>query len=256
MESLEILIAGMVQGFTEFLPVSSSGHLVFVHAIFGFKEPTMIFDVYLHFATLLAVVIFFRGDILDIFRKRQWGLAMMIAAASVPAVAAGLLFESKVEALFSDPFRVCLMLLVTGGILFAAHFLRNIRKAEGTSPNFLSAMVVGVAQAVALFPGISRSGATISAGMMSGIKAEEAFRFSFLLSIPVIAGAAGYHLFFTDIKSELAAEMSRYLPGMLLSFICGMFSLYILKSAIIHRKLHYFGFYCLAAGTAGLLLLK
>jgi undecaprenyl-diphosphatase len=194
---LESIVLGIVQGLTEFLPISSSGHLVVVPAIFGWKQPSLTFDLVLHLGTLLAVIfafrrelwilllaVFGRGD--DVSGSRQ--LIWLLLIASIPAAIAGLALGNFFEDRFDDPFTTCFELLATAVILLIAEYL--IRRGEGHEPvDTPRAGAIGVAQAVAILPGISRSGATIATGLVARVSREEATRFSFLLAIPAIAGA-------------------------------------------------------------------
>jgi undecaprenyl-diphosphatase len=193
----ESIVLGIVQGLTEFLPISSSGHLVVVPAIFGWKQPSLTFDLVLHFGTLLAVIFAFRHELWTLLRavfgkgddvpgSRQ--LIWLLFLASIPAALAGLAFGSFFEDRFDDPFTTCFELLGTAGILLLAEYV--IRRGEGHEPiDTPRASAIGVAQAVAILPGISRSGATIATGLVMRVSREEATRFSFLLAIPAIAGA-------------------------------------------------------------------
>lgn len=194
---LHDIVLGIVQGLTEFLPVSSSGHLVVVPALFGWREPSLTFDLVLHLGTLIAVVAYFWGELWGLLRgvvgrgpdpRGARRMVLLLAVASVPAAVAGLAFASFFEERFSDPFATCLELLGTAAILLLAEWL--IRRGEGhVHVDVPRAGVIGVAQAVAILPGISRSGSTIAAGLVTKVSREEATRFSFLLAIPAIAGA-------------------------------------------------------------------
>lgn len=194
---VESIVLGVVQGLTEFLPVSSSGHLVVVPALLGWDQPSLTFDLVLHLGTLAAVVVSFRRELWrlwlgflgrgdDPLRDRR--LIFLLALGSIPAGVAGLAFGDFFEARFDDPLATCGLLLGTAGILAGAEWW--IRRGEGRLPvDAPRAGGIGVAQAVAILPGISRSGSTISAGLVTGVSREEATRFSFLLAIPAIAGA-------------------------------------------------------------------
>ena len=225
---LQAIVLGLVQGLTEFLPVSSSGHLVIVPYLVAWETPPLAFGVALHAATLLAVVAYFAGD-LWFLATRPFGIGAdspdevhrarstlgLLAIGSVPAALAGFFLESMFERTFEDPRFAAAMLFVTAAMLWFAELVRRRRAADeiGTSvreltpaqrqldpgrhegrTSLVDATVVGFAQAVAIFPGISRSGATIAAGMARGLSREAAARFSFLLSIPVIAGAFVFEL--------------------------------------------------------------
>lgn len=249
----EALTSGIVQGLTEFLPVSSSGHLVFLHSFFGFKEPNIFFDICLHAGTLTAVVIYFLRDIVDLIRQKNINWLICIIIGSIPAVAAALLFENRIEAFFTDPAKVSGMLIATGFVLFAGQLAMKKRGLSGGSePAPGSALAVGAAQAFALLPGISRSGMTISLGLVAGIKTEDAYRFSFLLSIPVIAGALLYKVIGTDVVSVVKGDLLAYVAGTVTAFLVGWASLFVLWKAVKGKRLYLFGIYCLLAGSAGL----
>lgn len=255
MTLIEALISGIVQGFTEFLPISSSGHLVFVHAFFGFKDPSMFFDICLHAATLIAVLVFFRRDILDLVQGRNIKWLAYIAVATIPAVVVGVMFENRIDSFFADPRKVCFMLIVTALALFAG----QVALVKGKSDGRLSmgrSILVGIAQSVALIPGISRSGATISAGIAGGVKAEGAFRFSFLLSVPIIIAAVIYKTVTLDAAEASSINLTVYLIGMAGAFLTGLGALSILRKVIAAKKLYVFGIYCFLLGLAGILFLK
>ena len=194
---LESIVLGIVQGLTEFLPISSSGHLVVVPAMLGWKQPSLTFDLVLHFGTLIAVVFAFRAELwvllLGLFgsgddpataRRLIW----LLFLGSIPAAIAGLAFGNFFEKRFDDPLATCFELLGTAVILLGAEWV--IRRGEGHEPvDERRAGIIGVAQAVAILPGISRSGSTIGAGLVTRVSREEATRYSFLLAIPAIAGA-------------------------------------------------------------------
>lgn len=225
---LEAILLGLIQGLTEFLPVSSSGHLVIVPYLVGWEQPPLALGVALHAGTLLAVIAFFAGD-LWFLATRTFGIGStgadetrrarttvaLLAVGSVPAAAIGFLFEAQFAATFEDPRLAASMLFVTALLLWVAETLRRRRAAaaagvrvaelsakkaradhgrdEGTT-TVVDALVIGCAQAFAILPGISRSGATIAAGMARGLSREGAARFSFLLAVPIIAGAFVFEL--------------------------------------------------------------
>lgn len=194
-DTVEAAVLGLVQGLTEFLPVSSSGHLVVVPALAGWNEPTLAFDLVLHLGTLLAVLVYFRHDlwrvatgILGRGRAEDRHLAGLLAVGTIPAGLAGVLFEGFFEDLFERPGWVCVFWVVTAAMLLGAEHVH--RRVEPRGLDYHAVVAIGAAQAAALAPGISRSGATIAAAMALGLSRSEAARFSFLLSIPAIAGAA------------------------------------------------------------------
>ena len=202
--SIQALIMGLVQGLTEFIPVSSSGHLILVPWVMGWKDPfidSLAFSVMLHMGTLLALLAYFRRDWLTLvpaglaaIRDRSFKgdddrrMAWLLAVATIPAILVGPLFDNTVEAAVRKPAEVALMLCVGAAILWLAERWGSKLREMG-SLSFLHAFGIGVAQTIALVPGISRSGISISAGLFLGLKREAAARFSFLLATPVVAGA-------------------------------------------------------------------
>jgi len=194
---LESIVLGIVQGLTEFLPISSSGHLVVVPAVLGWEQPSLTFDLVLHLGTLIAVVFAFRTELwvlaLGLVGKGEDPRAArrmigLLAIGSVPAAIVGIAFGSFFEERFEDPLATCFELLATAAILLGAEWV--IRRGEGHHPiDAKRAGFIGVGQAFAILPGISRSGATIAAGLVTKVSREESARYSFLLAIPAIAGA-------------------------------------------------------------------
>ncbi len=251
----EAVISGVVQGLTEFLPVSSSGHLALLQGFFGAEEPAVFFDICLHAATLAAVVCFFRREIFAGIKGRDLRMAGCIAVATVPAVAAGLLFEDRIEAIFSSPRVVSSMFFVTALALFAGQWALGARTARAEKISYGRSFFVGIAQAVALLPGVSRSGLTVSAGLLSGLAAGTAFMFSFLMSIPVILAALVYKAVKTDLAAELGSGGLDYAAGMVAAFVVGMLGLMLLRGVIRAKKIYIFGIYCLLLGIVGILYL-
>lgn len=206
MSIFEAVVLGLVQGLSEFIPISSSGHLVIVPALFGWDHPGLAFDVLLHAASLVALLVYFSGDLIELVRGTIKGardsrrLLMLLLIGTVPAGAAGLLLGDFFEEQFEDAKGAALQLLITGVILVGAEMLteRNRRRATLTgtpmkAPEELTpagAAAIGISQALAIIPGISRSGSTIGAGLWLGMDRESAARFAFLLAIPALAGAA------------------------------------------------------------------
>ena len=245
----------MVQGLTEFLPVSSSAHLVFFQSVLGLKEPQVFFDVVLHLGTLLAVIAFFRNEIVRMVRDLPKGfkgrtevpgstkLLFWIILASIPTGLIGFLLKDWFESLFSQPKTVGVMLLITG----LALWLTRYRKGEGRAlerMRWMDALVIGMAQGVAIIPGISRSGATISSGLFLGLERELSGRFSFLLSVPAILGAT--LLEFQKIESP--SEIWAYLAGATVAFGVGLVALKVLMKIVRSGTLFKFAYYCWAMG--------
>lgn len=185
---LGAIILGIIQGLAEFLPISSTAHLILVPWFFHWEGllDSLAFDVALHAGTLFSILICFWRDILEMFTKR-FRMVLLIGLATIPAGLAGVLLKDRIEGAFRTPELIALMLIVFGVVMYIAE--RAKKKKKMTDVGVLGAIFIGCAQAVALIPGVSRSGITISAGLGAGLKREEAARFSFLLSIPVIAGA-------------------------------------------------------------------
>jgi undecaprenyl-diphosphatase len=265
MDNLTSTVLGVIQGLTEFLPISSSGHLVLFQNIFGFREPELMLDISLHLGTLVAVCVFFRFDLKEMIRE-TWGfsvdilsgksrlasasehphvmLTLWVLAGTVPTVMIGLFFKSPLEALFGDVRKVGIMLLCTGLILAVTRFISAGSNRRG-HVGLLSALAVGIAQGLAIIPGISRSGTTIVCGMLCGVEREMSARFSFLLSIPAIIGAM-----ILQLSSE-GLMLSDVLPlslGLLSSAIVGFIALKVLMGIVRVGKLFYFAPYCWALG--------
>ena len=261
MSILQAIFLGIVQGLTEFLPVSSSGHLVFLQSLLGMEEPQLFFDVMLHLGTLLAVVVYFRSDIYKIIKgigsllkgskQGQEGtrLLLWIIVATIPTGLMGILFKDWFESLFSKPKVVGMMLLITGLVLF----LTRWAKKEGRTiekMNWMDSIIIGIAQGIAIIPGISRSGATISTGLFCGLDRELSGKFSFLLSIPAILGAT----FLESQKIGSSLEVQIGLLGMAVAFLVGIFSLTLLIKIIKMGKIFNFSYYCCGMGILMIIL--
>ena len=257
MSGMQAILSGIVQGLTEFLPVSSSGHLVLLHKFFGFAESGMFFDVCLHAATLAAVLLYFRKDIAGIIREKNIKLIAYISIATVPAVIAALVFEDKIELFFADYRKSAYMLIVTGLVLFSGQFFLRKNENKQKPVSFGTSLFVGIAQIFALLPGISRSGMTISAGLAGGVTRKEAFRFSFLISIPIVAGAVIYKVLKPGALDVVASGMwITYAFGMLAAFVTGLAGLHLVWKFLKAGKLYVFGVYCVLLGSAALLFSK
>jgi len=247
---LKAILLGVIQGVTEFLPISSSGHLAIFHNLFGFRDAPVLFDVFLHVGTLVPVVIVFRNDILALLTTRRRWVALL-ALGTVPIVLAGLFLRHDIEREFQTIRWVGPLLLINGCILLAGGRLAaRLRRTQ--APGWLHAVAVGIAQAVALLPGISRSGTTISTGLATGLDREDAARFSFLLAIPAILLALAAKL--RDVvRGTEAVDPHMWAPivvGTLVSMLVGYAALRALLAVVRRRKLGWFGWYCLAVGAA------
>ncbi len=255
MDILDAIILGIIQGLTEFLPVSSSGHLELGKAILGnnsLPEESLLFTVVLHFATALSTLVVFRKDILDIIKgilKLKWNEDMQfltkIVISMLPAVVVGLFFEDQLEALFGgDIFLVGCMLIVTAVLLFLAN------KAKDTTKNvsFKNAFVIGISQAIAMLPGISRSGATISTSVLIGNDKTKAARFSFLMVVPLIFGKIAKDILSGDISSN-SQNFTALSVGFVAAFVAGLFACTWMISLVKKSKLSYFALYCVIVGV-------
>jgi undecaprenyl-diphosphatase len=262
MSYLEALVLGLVQGLTEFLPISSSGHLVLVPYMLGWDQPSTTFDLVLHVGTLVAVVVYFRKElaaIIEAFIKPRPESAMerrlgtMVVVGTIPAVIAGLLLEKTFESFFSNPSEVAGFLLVTGLLLIVTGFMMEGaelagRARKGTDKLRLKdALIIGLMQAAAIAPGISRSGATIATGLFLGFNREAAARYSFLLSIPIIAGAAAFQL--RHGIDTAGASASVLAVGFLAAALSGFAAVKFLMAYIREHGLKVFAYYCWVLGA-------
>ncbi|MBU3948579.1 MAG: undecaprenyl-diphosphate phosphatase [Proteobacteria bacterium] len=265
MNIYQAAILGIIQGLTEFLPVSSSGHLVLFQHLFGLKEAELLFDISVHLGTLAAVVIFFRSDIsaiiVSVFRycKKVFNtrsftiakddfelkLALLIVAGSVPTAIIGLMFKKIADQLFSSVLIAGSMLILTGLIL---QFTRFVKKTPKDSKlfSFKDAIIIGISQGLAIMPGLSRSGTTISTGLFLGLNHETAAKYSFLLSIPAIVGAC--LLSIGDITGSNIIPLKTVSAGIIASCLSGYFALKFLLYIVKKGRLHYFSPYCFAVG--------
>lgn len=245
MDVLSAAILGVVQGLTEFLPVSSSGHLVLAQSLIpGFKQPGIVFDVILHLGTLFAVLYFFRKKIFKLGFK-YYGL---IAVGTIPAILLGLVFKSQIEALFVNVKLVGAALILSGILNYLTNGAKVGKKAVGVKES----LMVGVAQAAAIIPGLSRSGSTIFAGIKQGVKPEEAVEFSFLLSIPAILGANILELAGRGFNGSLSS--GSYVAGFVTAFISGFLAIGLVLKFLVSKKFKFFAVYCIGLGILALLL--
>ena len=249
MSYLEAIILGLIQGLTEFLPVSSSGHLELTKAIFGdssLPEESLTFTVILHFATALSTLIIFRTEVIQILKglfQFKWNEEMIfslkIILSMIPAVIVGLLFEEQLESFFGGKILlVGCMLIVTAILLLLADRAKNTTK-DVTFPN---ALIIGISQAIAMLPGISRSGATISTSVLLGVDRTKAARFSFLMVVPLIFGKVAKDIMGGDLNFE-SAQIGQMTIGFIAAFISGLFACTWMISLVKKSKLSYFAFY-------------
>ncbi|MCK5563014.1 undecaprenyl-diphosphate phosphatase [Candidatus Bathyarchaeota archaeon] len=246
---IETIILAVVQGVTEWLPISSSGHLVIVQGWLSPEELPLIFSVMLHVGTLCAVLLMFWRDIVEIlkalvrldFKTEEGKLALYIAVGSVPTAFIGFLFRDIFESFFHSLFAVGIALLITGSFLYFSE-----RRKNGKELGWLDSLLIGIAQGIAIIPGISRSGATITTGLLRKVEKEKAFRYSFLLSIPAIIGAAVTESMRVNVGDVDVAIM---FLGVVISMIVGYVSLKLLLKVVLKEKFHLFAYYCWTVGA-------
>ncbi|GAA4825664.1 undecaprenyl-diphosphate phosphatase [Algivirga pacifica] len=259
MEIIDAIILGIIQGLTEFLPVSSSGHLELAKAILGddsVKEESMLFTVVLHAATALSTIVIFRKDIYFILKnllKFEWNedtaFSFKIILSMIPAAFVGMFFNDELEALFNKQ-----ILLVGSMLIVTAILLIMADKAKNTEKNvtFFHALVIGISQAIAILPGISRSGATISTSVLLGIDRDRAARFSFLMVVPLILGKMAKDV----MDGALTTSDDTFVPlmvGFLAAFISGLIACHWMIALVKRSNLSYFAIYCLAVGGGSVL---
>ncbi len=246
---IEILILAVIQGLTEWLPISSSGHLVIAQKTLGLNLP-LIFSVMVHVGTVVVVLVVFRKDIADIikslikrdFETEEGRLALFIAVGSVPIALIGFAFHDFFESLFDNLLAVGSALLITGFVLFFSEKRIGNRKM-----GILDSLLIGLAQAVAIIPGISRSGVTVATGLLRKIDKATAFKYSFLLSVPAVIGAAVME------SRELVVGNVDMVPlflGAIISMLVGYVSLKLLQKIVMSEKFHLFAYYCWIVGLA------
>jgi len=245
MNELSGLILGIVQGFTEFLPVSSSGHLVIVERILDFESPGVLFETFLHLGTTLAVIWVFRDRIF----KLKFRDAKLIVIASMPAAIVGIFFRGQIESLFSSTKLVGIALLITAAI----NYLTDRQNGRKENVDKLDGFFIGIAQAFALIPGISRSGSTIMAARSVKISGKSAAEFSFLLSIPAVLGANLLEIYTHGFGVQ--ASVITYLLGFLASLASGLIAIKLVLRFLEEKKFRMFSLYCVAMGLISLLLL-
>jgi undecaprenyl-diphosphatase len=255
MDIIDSIILGIIQGLTEFLPVSSSGHLELGKAILGdhsVPEESLLFTVVLHFATALSTIVIFRKDILDIVKglfkpsiNDDQRFAGKIIVSMIPAVLVGLFFEEQLEQLFGGNIMlVGCMLLVTAVLLFLADKAKNTQKKVG----FKDALIIGISQAIAMLPGISRSGATISTSVLLGNDKTKAARFSFLMVVPLIFGKMAKDVLGGELSFE-SQNITALGAGFVAAFISGLFACTWMIALVKKSKLSYFAIYCVIVGV-------
>ena len=255
-EFLDVTVLATLQGVAEFLPISSSGHLVIGQRLLGLEIPGIRLDVFLHVGTLVAIFAFYRRTVVQIFSglarggRDAWVYVGKIMVSAIPAIVVYFLFRARIDALFEDAKMVGALLMFTGAVLAGTRFIPQGKGAV----NWARALLMGCGQAVALLPGVSRSGMTLASARTGGVAPTEAAEFSFLMSAPLIAGAALLELIKSTGSSGGAAEISwgMTLYGAAVASIVGYFSLALLVRVLKGKRFWMFGPYCAIAGLATL----
>ncbi len=262
MNILEAILLGIIQGLTEFLPVSSSGHLLLAHSALGITEQGLAFDVALHIGTFIALVIYFHKDIwslaLGIFGKNDMNrLAWLIVFATLPAAVGGFLLQDLAESSFRSPVLASFNLIWVAIAMIIAENMSAKRKekTDFKSVSTKQGIAVGFAQVVALIPGVSRSGITITTGIFAGLDRVSATRFSFLLAIPITFGAIVKVMFDSETLSQIGDQRGIFIAGITAAFISGIFAIKFLLLFLGKHSLKIFAYYRIGLGILTLLLL-
>ncbi len=246
---IKFIILGITQGLTEFLPVSSSAHLVIMQKILGLNGQEVALSVVLHLGTVLALLVFFFFDLIELIFKPKW-IGLIILVTLITGII-GIFGKNFFESLFSSPRIAAFGLIVTAIILILT---REFGHAKRASIKWRDAFILGITQGIAIIPGVSRSGITISTLLFRGIDRGSAFRFSFLAAIPAVLGAAILEA--KGISAALKTDFAVFFAGFIFSFLAGLFSLWFLKRVLEKAKLYYFGFYCIIVAILTLIFIK
>lgn len=244
---IEVGILSIVQGICEWFPISSSGHLAIFHNLFGFQD--LAFDVFLHLASILAVILLFWKEIVGIFnlkKKDNWRYLLLLLIGVIPAGIAGLLLKDWIEGFFSSLFYLGIFFILSGILVYSTKFFRERKEKIG----WFDGLFIGIFQAIAILPGISRSGSTISAGLIRGINKEKALKFSFLMAIPLILGASLLEL------KDLAysnINLNFLILSFILTFIVSLVTIRILLKIVRSNRFYLFGIYNIIIGMGVLI---
>jgi undecaprenyl-diphosphatase len=255
---LQSIILGIIQGAAEWLPISSTGHLRLAEHFMGLSIP-LLFDITLHIGTLIPILVFFRKDIKDLltalahldFKSENGRLLLLIIIGTIPTGLIGFFFATPVENLSHDILAIALALIASGTLLYLSRFGRE------TTDNISirNAIIFGIAQGIAIIPGLTRSGTTIAIALLFGTKREKAFKFSFLMSIPAVLGAQGLLLYKERHALTLAGfGTTEVLIGVVFAMVVGYFAVKIIRRVIMERKFHWFAAYCWLIGAIVILL--
>ena len=260
MSWIEVIILGIVQGLTEFLPVSSSGHLAIGKALFGIETSDLSFEVIVHAATVMATIVVFWKDIVALLQGLfKWKMnaetryILLILLSMIPVFIVGMFFKDYVESIFGSGLLVVgIALIVTALLLFLSETLTARRGSEGGKVTWKSALWMGLAQAVAVIPGLSRSGSTIATGLLCGVKKEEVTRFSFLMVLVPILGEAFLDVVGGDFGQSTVGTLPLAL-GFVAAFLSGLFACKVMIAIVKKAKLKWFALYCVLVGLACLI---
>ncbi len=261
MTHLKAMILGLIQGLTEFLPVSSSGHLVLAGELMNVDDPGAMFVIAVHVGTLLSVLIYFHRRLWQLFMglfhrpspslNEEQRMILHLAIATIPAVVLGLSFEDFFRDALENEKLAASMLCVTGILLLLPRWLNRTETTQDEPVRPKQALIMGLGQALAILPGISRSGATIASGMLARVNPSRAAEFSFLMAVPVIAGGAVFE--FKDLDEIPAEVLTSCALGALTAFLAGLAAIHVVLDSIRRGRFQYFAFYCLTVGVCALI---
>jgi undecaprenyl-diphosphatase len=258
MDPIQAIILGFIQGVTEWLPISSTGHLRITEQLIGLTLP-LLFDVTLHVGTLAVILLFFRKDVKLVltelakgdFKSENGKLVPLILVGTVPTALIGLVFNNTIEMYFSSYLSIAGAFLTCGVVLY----LSKTGKEQKENITYMAALAIGTVQGIALIPGLSRSGLTITTALLLGVRREKAFRFSFLLSVPAVIGALGLTLYEQhEMLTLLGVSWTEILVGITVSIVVSYLALKLLWKALAGKKFYLFAFYCWLIGAVLLAL--